>query len=148
MVCLGNICRSPLAEGIMRHKIIQQNLEMEVDSCGTSGWHDGERPQKATLESAAYNSVDMSGIYSRKFVISDFNDFDLIVVMDQQNKKDVLHLARTNQERDKVVTLLSYDLANDRTDVPDPYYEGGFDLVYDLINNAIDELIIKLIPHS
>ena len=144
MVCLGNICRSPLAEGIMRHKIELYNLGWEVDSCGTSGWHDGERPQDKTLESAYVNGIDMTGIRSRKFVISDFDEFDLIVVMDHQNKKNVLSLARNDDDNKKVVTLLSFDNYSDLEEVPDPYYEGGFDYVYEIIDKATDGLLSTL----
>ena len=141
MVCLGNICRSPLAEGIMRDKIRKMNLPWEVDSCGTSAWHLGEHPHRGSLEIAQSQGVDMTGLYARQFEVNDFDRFDLILVMDEQNEKDVLSLARSNADRSKVRLILKYNPDSQRLNVPDPYFEGGFDGVYDMLDRAIDGVI-------
>ena len=140
-VCLGNICRSPLAEGILAAKANSALLEWHVDSAGTSGWHEGEKADKRSREIAKERGLDIDYQRSRKFVGEDFDNFDLILVMDSSNYNDVLKLARNDEDRDKVKILLNYSFAGQNRAVPDPYYEGGFGHVYDLIEAACEKVV-------
>jgi protein-tyrosine phosphatase len=141
-VCLGNICRSPLGEGILQHKINQQGLDWETDSAGTAAYHVGEKPDKRSAAIAKEHDIDINVQRARQFVKSDFNTFDHILVMDDSNFNNVMLLAASSQEEAKVEKLLDYGNATIK-DVPDPYYEGGFDGVFNLIEQAIDDFIAK-----
>ena len=109
MVCLGNICRSPIAEGILKHKIIEKNLTdfIHVDSAGTINMHQGENPDTRAVTTAKKFGVDISKLVARQFIIKDFDDFDRIYVMDTSNLRDVLSLARDDKDRTKVELLLN-----------------------------------------
>lgn len=136
MVCLGNICRSPLAHGILEDLIRKENLEWEVDSAGTGNWHVGEAPDPRSTAVARKYGVDISGQRCRQFTVSDFDRYDRIFVMDRMNLRDVLSLARNDEDRKKVRLLL------DKEAVPDPYYEDElFDAVYQMIENGCREII-------
>ncbi|RYE21192.1 MAG: low molecular weight phosphotyrosine protein phosphatase [Sphingobacteriales bacterium] len=136
MVCLGNICRSPLAEGIMQHLADKNGLNWTVDSAGTGGWHVGRGPDRRSTHTAFKRGVDISGQVCRQFTTSDFDDFDLILVMDKSNLKDVLAKARNPQDAQKVKLLLT------NAEVPDPYYDDGlFNEVYDLIEEGCLKII-------
>ena len=138
MVCLGNICRSPLAEGIMKQQVKEAGLDWEVDSAGTGSWHIGKAPDHRSTREAKTRGVDISKQICRQFKVQDFDDFDLILVMDKNNRADVLSLARNQQNRDKVKLLL-----NDK-EVPDPYYDDNhFALVFDLIEGGCKDVIRK-----
>ena len=142
MVCLGNICRSPLAHGIMESKL--DPTIYYVDSCGTSAYHIGEAPDPRSIEVARQNGIDISGQSARQFTISDFDDFDLIYAMDQSNYNNIIKLARNNQDIGKVKLILEeVDTINNKN-VPDPYYGGdsGFSHVYKLLDTACS-LIVK-----
>ena len=102
MVCLGNICRSPLAHGIMEYMIQSNNLDWKVDSAGTSGWHNGELPDRRSIDVAKLHGIDITNQNSRKFIQADFDDFDLIMAMDSSNYTDILKLARNEQDVQKV----------------------------------------------
>ena len=141
-VCLGNICRSPLGEGILQHKINQQGLDWETDSAGTAAYHVGEKPDKRSAAIAKEHDIDINVQRARQFVKSDFNTFDHILVMDDSNFNNVMLLAKSSKEEAKVEKLLDYGNATIK-DVPDPYYEGGFDGVFNLIEQAIDDFIAK-----
>jgi len=141
-VCLGNICRSPLGEGILQHKINQQGLDWETDSAGTAAYHVGEKPDKRSAAIAKEHDIDINVQRARQFVKSDFNTFDHILVMDDSNFNNVMLLAASSQEEAKVEKLLDYGNATIK-DVPDPYFEGGFDGVFNLIEQAIDDFIAK-----
>ena len=141
-VCLGNICRSPLGEGILQHKINQQGLDWETDSAGTAAYHVGEKPDKRSAAIAKEHDIDINVQRARQFVKSDFNTFDHILVMDDSNFNNVMLLAASSQEEAKVEKLLDYGNTAIK-DVPDPYYEGGFDGVFNLIEQAIDDFIAK-----
>lgn len=144
MVCLGNICRSPVAEGILKEKINQHQLNVEVDSAGTSGWHDGEHPDPRSIKNAAKYGVDISKQISRRLQLSDFENFDLIFAMDKNNLQHIL-AACPPAFRHKVGLILNVDQPNSNREVPDPYYtEDGFDEVHQLLNAACDELIKEL----
>lgn len=141
MVCLGNICRSPLAHGILEKKIGEQKLNWTVDSCGTSGWHKGELPDSRSIEVAAENGIDLSDQRSRQFELIDFQKFDVILVMDSSNFQNVIRLAKNMDEKEKVKLIMNFAYPGENRKVPDPYYEGGFGHVYNLLNNALDAFI-------
>lgn len=137
MVCLGNICRSPLAEGILLSKVNPE--QVFVDSAGTGGFHIGERPDPRSIEVALKYGIDISRQRCRKFEQADFQKFDRIYVMDQSNYSYILDLATTKAEREKVKLLLD-GLKGNTLEVPDPYFGGeqGFEEVYHLIDRACD----------
>lgn len=138
MVCLGNICRSPLAEGILRTKL---TTDFFVDSAGTGGWHAGQSPDERSINTARNYGIDISNQKARKFTVSDFDTFDHIFVMDQSNFKDVLNLAPDDVAKSKVALILGPS-----KEVPDPYYGGqdGFEKVYQLLDQACEEIAIKI----
>lgn len=144
MVCLGNICRSPLAEGILKSKVDELGLDWIVDSAGTSGWHAGELPDPRSIEVADKNELDIRDQRSRKFRKEDFDTYDHIIVMDSQNYQDIIALTNEPKQIEKVSLLLNYLFPNENRAVPDPYLEGGFDHVYQLLDQAIEALISKL----
>ena len=136
MVCLGNICRSPLAHGIMESLIREKGLDWEVDSAGTGNWHIGEPPDSRSIAVASKYGVDISQQCCRLFSPSDFTHFDRIYVMDKMNLRDVLRFAKTDADRKKVRLLL------DKEVVPDPYYEDDqFDAVYQMIEKGCRKIL-------
>ena len=143
MVCLGNICRSPLAEGIMRSKLSE---DFTVDSAGTGGWHAGELPDKRSIATAKNRGLDITNQRARQFKKSDFDTFDHIFVMDNSNYKDVLALAPNEEAKSKVKLILNEIFPNENVDVPDPYYGGqdGFENVFDMLDQACEEIARKL----
>ena len=143
MVCLGNICRSPLAEGILRSKL---SAKFIVDSAGTGGWHAGELPDKRSIAIARLKGLDISNQRARQFKVSDFTTFDHIFVMDNTNYKEVIALAPNEATKSKVKLILNEIFPNDNNDVPDPYYGGidGFENVYNMLDQACDEIARKL----
>lgn len=138
MVCLGNICRSPLAEGILRSKLDSNFI---IDSAGTGGWHAGQSPDKRSIETAKQYNIDVSNQKARKFSITDFDLFDYIYVMDKSNYKDVINLAPDEAAKAKVALILG-----NSKEVPDPYYGGqkGFENVYYLLDQACEEIAKNL----
>jgi len=141
MVCLGNICRSPLAEGILRSKINEAGLDWIVDSAGTSSWHVGNPPHKGSIEIAKENGMDISGQRCRQFSVKDFDEFDLILAMDSENYQNILELTKDQSQDDKVKLMLNYAHPGSNMGVPDPYYTGDFQEVYDLLDLACTNLI-------
>ena len=143
MVCLGNICRSPLAEGIMRSKLSEDFI---VDSAGTGGWHTGELPDKRSISTAKNRGLDITNQRARQFKKSDFDTFDYIFVMDNSNYKDVLALAPNDVAKSKVKLILNEIFPGENVDVPDPYYGGqdGFENVFDMLDQACEEIARKL----
>jgi len=135
MVCLGNICRSPLAEGIMRSKL--SSTHFFIDSAGTSGFHSGNAPDPRSIEVAQKNGLDISQQKSRPFRAYDLEEFDVIFVMDKANYRDVIRHVQNEDERQKVKLILNYPNSETK-EVPDPYYGGknGFDHVYNLLEKA------------
>ncbi|GGK56344.1 MULTISPECIES: low molecular weight protein-tyrosine-phosphatase [Flavobacteriaceae] len=144
MVCLGNICRSPLAEGILKSKIF--SFKTYVDSAGTGAYHVGEKPDKRSIAVANTNGIDISNQKARKFTVEDFNLFDIIYVMDNSNYKNVISLARNEQDSAKVKLILNEVFPDENLDVPDPYYGGefGFKNVYNMLNEACDIIANKI----
>ncbi len=140
MVCLGNICRSPLAEGVLRQKAINKRLSFEVDSCGTADYHIGEAPDIRSIKKAAEYGIDISQHKGRQLSYQDFENFDKIFVMDTQNYKDVIRLAKTRGDIDKVQLMMGVLYPNDKINVPDPYYGDydGFEEVYQMLDKACE----------
>lgn len=145
MVCLGNICRSPLAEGILQSKL--PTGKFVVDSAGTGGWHVGEQPDKRSIATAKNRGLDISCQKARQFKTSDFTEFDHIFVMDSSNLKDVLRLAPNDTTKTKVSLMMDALYPGQGVNVPDPYYGGpeGFDNVYDMLDQACEIVATKLI---
>jgi protein-tyrosine phosphatase len=127
MVCLGNICRSPMAEGIMRSIASNRNLEILVDSAGTAAYHVGESPDARAVDCLQSHGILIQSLRARKFIPPDFERFDLIFTMDQMNHDFVSSMARSRVDRDKVRLFMSVLQDSQRTEVIDPYYGGGAD---------------------
>ena len=144
-VCLGNICRSPLAQGILEQIIAQKGLEWEVDSAGTSGWHDGELPDRRSIAIARKYGIDLTKQKSRKIHISDFEKFDHILVMDKDNLREVKRLTSSHAHHAKVSLLLSHGHDIGIEEVPDPYYDDSFQRAYDLITKASESFVDKML---
>lgn len=142
MVCLGNICRSPLAEGILQQKMEAYNLNWQVDSAGTGAWHAGQRPDHRSVAIAAQHGIDISRQRARQFQPNDFAQFDRIFVMDSQNLRDVLRQTDSKEDRQKVDLILNQLYPGEDRGVPDPYYDDGFDLVFQMLERAC-ELFIR-----
>lgn len=134
VVCLGNICRSPIGEGWLRHAAMVRGCRVKVDSAGTSGYHEGDPPDRRSVAAMRAVGIDISAQRSRKFVRADFSRFDRILVMDRANLRDVLALARNDEERNKV------SLFDSEAEVPDPYYggEAGFAEVREQVRAAAE----------
>jgi protein-tyrosine phosphatase len=145
MVCLGNICRSPVAEGIMRKKIEEKNIDAIVDSAGTSNYHIDEAPDLRSQKNALANGVDISTLRGRQFSEKDFSDFDLILTMDVSNYNNVMALAKSDADKNKVSLILKKAGLNE-SEVPDPYFggEAGFQQVFDLLDEACEVIAGKL----
>ena len=144
MVCLGNICRSPMAEGILKHKAQIMGLDLFVDSAGTSNWHQDERPDSRAMEEMRANGIDISNQRSRPFKLGDFDKFDHILVMDTSNQTNVLAIARNTRDSDKVKLMLDFGNEVKGRSVPDPYYDDGFGRVYELLDYACDAFLDTL----
>ncbi len=140
-VCLGNICRSPTAEAVFR--VQAKGRGLEIDSAGTSGWHDGKPSDPRASAEAARRDIDMSYIRSRKVVASDFSRFDLIVGMDAQNMRDLKAMQPAGSPA-RLVKLLDYAPGLGLSDVPDPYFEDNFPEVLDMIETACAGLLDSL----
>ena len=138
MVCLGNICRSPLAEGILQSKV-NSNI-VSVDSAGTAAYHIGKLPDERSIEVAQKHGIDITKQRARKFVVKDFDEFDIIFAMDDSNYQNILSLARNNTDEQKVRMILNETHPTKNLSVPDPYYGGneGFENVYKMLDEACD----------
>lgn len=137
MVCLGNICRSPLAEGILRHLATQKGLNWEVDSAGTGNWHVGDPPDRRSINVAQRHGIDISGLRGRQFQVEDFDRFDRIFAMDLDNYRDILLKARTEADKAKLQLLL-----DDQQPVPDPWYDDAlFEPVFNMIYDACEQIV-------
>jgi len=144
-VCLGNICRSPLAEGIMLKLISDKNLPIEIDSAGTSNFHVGETPDYRTVLNAKKHGVDLTPLKARQFSEKDFNNFDVIYVMDKSNMTNVLAIAKNKEQEQKVELFLNTLFPNQNMEVPDPYFGGeeGFEDVFNLVYSTCEKMIEK-----
>jgi protein-tyrosine phosphatase len=142
MVCLGNICRSPLAEGIMKEKAAQRGLDWEIDSAGTGSWHIGERPDPRSILTARQYGLDITGQRARQFKTADLDRFDLILAMDESNYQDILRHTNGRAQSEKVRLILDYVEPGRRRSVPDPYWDDdGFDQVYRMLDEACERII-------
>ena len=144
MVCLGNICRSPLAEGILQSKV---NLNtVLVDSAGTAAYHIGKLPDERSIEVAKKYGIDITKQRARKFVVKDFDEFDIIFAMDDSNYQNILSLARNNADEQKVRMILNETQPTKNLSVPDPYYGGneGFENVYKMLDDACNAIASNL----
>ena len=145
---MGNICRSPMAEGIFRAKVAEKGLieKLEIDSAGTSGYHDGEAPDSRAQETTLEHNIDISNQKSRKFIAEDFQRFDLIYVMDQSNYDNVIELASSKEDHRKVTMILDETVQHRGMSVPDPYFGGdeGFHTVYTMLDEACGNILEKL----
>jgi len=144
MVCLGNICRSPLAEGILQHK--SKNTNIFVDSAGTASYHIGKLPDIRSIEIANKYGIDLSNQRARQFSEKDYDNFDKIYVMDTHNYASIISISRNENDRNKVELILNKINPKSCDSVPDPYYgEGdGFQKVYDMLDKACDIIVSKL----
>jgi protein-tyrosine phosphatase len=136
MVCLGNICRSPLAEGILKSKL--PNNKFIVDSAGTANYHVGSKPDRRSIAVAKKYGIDISNLKGRQFSVKDYDNFDHIYVMDESNYGSVILLARNEKDKNKVKFILNEVYPNQNFDVPDPYYGGeqGFENVFKMLDEA------------
>lgn len=146
MVCLGNICRSPLAEGILKSKLFRANVV--IDSAGTGAYHIDQKPDSRSIAIAKINGVDITDQRARKFLAEDFDAFDLIYVMDNANYRDVIEMARNEDDIVKVKMILNEVFPNENLDVPDPYLGGdfGFKNVYKMLDEACEIIAKKINP--
>ncbi|MDZ4664277.1 MAG: low molecular weight protein-tyrosine-phosphatase [Bacteroidota bacterium] len=144
-VCLGNICRSPLAEGIMLHLNEKYNLKWSIDSAGTANYHVNEAPDRRTIANAKMNGVDLSPLRARQFKVDDFDAFDRIFVMDKSNLQNILKLAKHDEHKSKVDLFLNVLHPDSNSEVPDPYYgnEHDFEHVFQLVYKACEEMRMK-----
>ena len=145
MVCLGIICRSPLAEGILKSKFPKDKFI--VESAGTGDWHIGKKPDERSIATAAKNGIDISKQRGRLFKVADFELFDYIFVMDNSNYDNVIELAPNAADINKVQLILNELFPGENVDVPDPYYglQNGFDMAYEMLNESCDILTKRLI---
>ena len=145
MVCLGNICRSSLAEGILQSKV---NKELVfVDSAGTAAYHVGNLPDERSIAVAKQYGIDISNQQARKFTEKDFLNFDVIYAMDKSNYQNIISLATSDEDVEKVKMILNESQPDKNYSVPDPYYGGknGFEEVYKMLNQACDSILYKLL---
>lgn len=145
MVCLGNICRSPLAEGLLQSKLPRDKFR--VDSAGTGEWHIGKQPDKRSIEIAKQNGLDISTQRGRHFKVADFLEYDYIYVMDSSNYQDVLSMAPNAEAKSKVKLILNELYPNENMDVPDPYFglHNGFEIVYKMLDESCSVIANKLL---
>jgi protein-tyrosine phosphatase len=149
-VCLGNICRSPTAEGVMRALVADAGLteSVQLDSAGTGAWHVGSRPDRRAAAAAAAQGITLEGS-ARQVRVDDFDDFDLVIAMDRANLRELRRLAPGEEQREKVRLLREFDPASAAAgdlDVPDPYYggDGGFEQVLELVRAACEGLLVEV----
>lgn len=149
MVCLGNICRSPLAEGILRKKIEENNLDWEVDSAGTGSWHIGEQPDPRSILTARNHGIDITNQRARQLKPDDLDRFDLILAMDHSNYNDIRRFAISDEQKKKVHLILNFLHPGSNEPVPDPYWDNdGFEKVYAMLEAACDKLIEHFSKHT
>ena len=144
MVCLGNICRSPLAEGILRQKT--KHLNLTIDSAGTAGYHIGKLPDPRSIEIADKYNINLRNQRARQFIRADFENFDLIYTMDKSNYTHLISLAENKEERKKIRMILNEINPNGYESVPDPYYggENGFQNAYNMLEKACKNIVNKI----
>lgn len=144
-VCLGNICRSPMAEAVMRHLVEQEGLSdrIVIDSAGTGDWHIGNRPHKGTLDKLAEHQVSSEGIFARQLQVEDRGAFDYIIAMDESNIRNSLGIFGVEQA-DNMHLLLDFVPEHAGQQVPDPYFDGNFTLTYELVTKGCAALLTRI----
>lgn len=150
MVCLGNICRSPMAEGLLQKKITDNNLNAKVDSAGTAAYHVEENPDPRAQNKMHEHGFNISNLKARQFdAKNDFQNFDYIFAMDSHNYKDLLSQAKNESDKNKIQMILNL-ISNYNKSVPDPYYGGedGFETVFQLLDKATDIIVEKIIKKN
>jgi protein-tyrosine phosphatase len=145
MVCLGNICRSPLAEGILHHKAQQVGLDWVIESAGTNGYHTGEAPHHLSQKVARLNGIDICDQRARRFTAEDFDRYDKIYALAEDVLNDIRHIARNKFNSAKVDLLMNELYPGRNMDVPDPWYgpEAGYHQVYKMLDRVCDAIIKK-----
>lgn len=144
MVCLGNICRSPLAEGILKEKIKANSLDWIIDSAGTGSWHVGDTPDPRSIAVAATHGLDITDQQGRQIKATDLENYDLIFAMDSSNYQNILKLATSEEQREKVQLVMNMEKPGYNQNVPDPYYgDDGFEDVYQMLDRACAGIIEK-----
>ncbi|MDG1434528.1 MAG: low molecular weight phosphotyrosine protein phosphatase [Saprospiraceae bacterium] len=143
MVCLGNICRSPLAEGIMKKKIQEHQLNWKVDSAGTAAWHAGEKPDSRSIKVAQKNNIDILNQRGRQFQARDLDDFDLVLTMDATNYQNVRYLTTSSEQENKIHLIMNFVNPGLNQQVPDPYITDGFESVFEMLELACNKIIEK-----
>nr|WP_289847609.1 low molecular weight protein-tyrosine-phosphatase [Colwellia sp. D2M02] len=145
MVCMGNICRSPSAEAVLRHKAMERGISLKIDSAGTVGAHAREKPDHRSIKAGAARGYSFDGIKARKVVVQDFVDFDLVLAMDESNLAELYKLSPVAFHH-KIHLLLAFATELEEMQVPDPYYGGakGFDYVLDLVEAGSDAVLAKI----
>jgi protein-tyrosine phosphatase len=142
MVCLGNICRSPLAEGIMQRKVAEHGLDWQVDSAGTGAWHTGELPDRRSIATARRHGIDITGQRARQLKPHDLDRFDLVLAMDSQNYRDILRLAASKEHEEKVHLIMNFAAPGRNQAVPDPYWDdNGFEQVFSMLEEACGRVV-------
>jgi protein-tyrosine phosphatase len=144
-VCLGNICRSPIAQGLLEYKVNTRSLLWHIDSAGTSGWHDGEHPDPRAVRTAKKYGIDISSQISRKITPSDFEVYDFILAMDSSNYNDLKQMSGDPRHHEKIHLVMNFLHPGRNMAVPDPYYDNRFDEVYHLLDQAIDSFIYSVL---
>lgn len=147
-VCLGNICRSPMAEAIFKHKIHTKNLHkfVEVDSCGTSNYHIGDIPDHRTIATVNKNGIKIDH-YVRQLTAEDLEEFDYIIAMDRSNHQNILQLSKNKTHAEKVLLMREFDSLGKGEEVPDPYWgdERSFQEVFEILDRSTDRFLLHII---
>jgi protein-tyrosine phosphatase len=148
-VCLGNICRSPMAEALFRHKVREAGLEsaIQIDSAGTGDWHVGQQPHEGTRRILDQYQISYKDMQARQFKAADFDEFDVIVAMDASNVRNMEQLAGAGTKV-KIHKLLEFLPGYPTTDVPDPYFTGNFQEVYEMVDRSCDGLLAWLLEEK
>ena len=143
MVCLGNICRSPMAQGVLEKKAAERSIDLHIDSAGTASYHIGEPPDNRAIAKTGQYDIDISHYRGRQFGVEDYDEFDIIFAMDYSNYQNIISLARHEEDKAKVEMILNLVYPGENMSVPDPYYGGdqGFENVYQLLDQACERFL-------
>lgn len=147
VVCLGNICRSPIAEGLFQREIDRKELPWEIDSAGTGSWHIGEAPDHRSIDICRKHDLDISHQRARQLRIEDFNQFDILIAMDDSNYRDLVNKS-PDGTKGKIRRMMEFVDKSQHSEVPDPYYDGRFREVYEMLEHAVDRCIEQLLIHK